>query len=104
MIQLVTDIERLLTDDNNPLPSDGRRRQLEDAINALIDRDFDSLLQLLYRLDVSEQRIRNVLSEQTGKDAGVLISELIIERQEQKKKSRRENSRRDDSISEEDRW
>jgi hypothetical protein len=32
--------------------------QLSDYIQGLIDRDFNSLLQLLYRLDVSEEKLR----------------------------------------------
>ncbi len=78
--------------------------KLQLAINELINSDFNQLLQLLYRLDVSEKKIKTVLELNQGTDSAPLITDLIIERQIQKIKSRREFKQRDDTISDEEKW
>ena len=63
---------------------------LAERLNALIDTDFSTLVQLLYRVDVSESRLRQLLQENTTTDAGRLIARLLLERQWQKIKTRRQ--------------
>ncbi|MEO6844593.1 MAG: hypothetical protein ABI184_05430, partial [Ginsengibacter sp.] len=41
------------------------RLKLISLINELINKDFDVLVQLLYRIDVSEKKIRAVLEQRT---------------------------------------
>lgn len=79
--------------------------QLEAEINHLLVHDFNRLIALLYRLDVSETRIRSTLQDQPASDAAHLLAALVVERQVQKLKSRQQ-MRRDDisSIDEDDRW
>lgn len=77
--------------------------QLAAFINQLIDQDFSRLVQLLYRLDVSETRLKTILLENPTGDAGNMIAHLIIERIRQ----REENKLRfktDTNIPEEDKW
>jgi|ERR1700722_8147096 len=79
---------------------------LAEKINVLIQRDFDQLLQLLYRIDINEQRLRRLLVENEGDDAGKIIARLIMERQWQKMESRRQY-RQDKTTDEndgEERW
>ena len=64
--------------------------ELADKINALIQQDFGALVQLLYRIDVSEDKLRRMLADNSGEDAGRLIARLIMERQRQKLESRRQ--------------
>lgn len=78
--------------------------KLQASVNELINTDFNQLLQLLYRLDVSEKKIKAALDQNQGKDSAPLITELIIDRQIEKIKSRRQFKQRDDNISEEERW
>ncbi len=78
--------------------------QLCDSINDLIVHDFDRLLGLLYRHDVSEQKIKTLLKENPDTNASENIARLVIERQVQKIKSRQEHRRDQDNISEEERW
>jgi hypothetical protein len=80
------------------------RRQLVQEVNRLIRADFSRLINSLYRLDVSETKLKYLLQQNSGENAPAIIADLIIERQVQKIKSRREFSRRDDNISEEDKW
>jgi len=70
----------------------------------LINKDFDRLLQLLYRVDVSEQKLRKMLSDFPAADAAGIISNLLLERQLQKIKSRREHAQRDENIPEDEKW
>ena len=47
----------------------------------MILTNFESLVQLLYRIDVSEMKLKSILKEQPNEDAGKIIALLIIERQ-----------------------
>ncbi|HEV2480535.1 MAG TPA: hypothetical protein VGS79_12755 [Puia sp.] len=78
---------------------------LAEKINILIQRDFGALVQLLYRIDVSENRLRGMLDDNKGEDAGRLIARLIMERQWQKIETRR-RYRQDDAAGagDEERW
>jgi len=53
-------------------------------INQLILTNFERLVQLLYRIDVSETKLKTLLKENPDKDAGKLIALLMAERQLQK--------------------
>ena len=62
--------------------------QLGIFINDLIEKDFSRLVQILYRLDVSEDKLKSVLLEHPTGDAGDMIAKLIMERIEQSKKTK----------------
>jgi hypothetical protein len=57
---------------------------LSGYINELIEKDFNRLLFLLYKIDVSEVKLKQILKEQPDENAGQIIAKLIIERQLQK--------------------
>jgi|SRR5690242_2100964 len=80
------------------------RAKLIPQINQLINENFEALVQLLYRIDVSEKKIRNYLQEKPNEDSAKVLADLIIERQLQKAESRRKykNQNREDST--EERW
>ena len=61
---------------------------LEQAINKLIKHDFSRLVQLLYRIDVSEAKLKYILNAHPNEDAGKLIAQIILERLEATKKAR----------------
>jgi hypothetical protein len=79
-------------------------QKLSSLINDLVNTDFGKLVQLLYRLDIDEKKLKKILQEYPGRDAGEMIAELIIERQLQKIRSRRQFSQRDNNIDENDKW
>jgi len=62
--------------------------QLADYLNQLIRKDFSRLLYFLYRIDVSEAKLRYMLNANKDKDAGVLIAELMMERELRKIQTR----------------
>ncbi|MFZ6025110.1 MAG: hypothetical protein ACOYVG_11740 [Bacteroidota bacterium] len=80
------------------------KEQLTAYIQALINNNFPGLVQLLYRLDISEAKLKETLASHTDTDAGLLIAQMIIDRMEQKKKSREEFGGKDWGGSEEERW
>ncbi|MBC7867956.1 MAG: hypothetical protein H7X88_10535 [Gloeobacteraceae cyanobacterium ES-bin-316] len=73
-------------------------------INELIINDFERLVSLLYRIDVSEKKIKTFLQRQPGVNAAETIAVLIIERQLQKIKSRQENRREKTDIDLNESW
>ena len=91
-----------LDGDLSRLQQNDLRQELTGYINYLLVEDFNRLVQLLYRVDVSEQKLKSLLQEQPGTDAAVLIADLIIKRQEEKRQSRGKS--RGNDIPEEERW
>ncbi len=65
---------------------------LDQYIQDLIDNDFEKLLQLLYRIDVSEVKVKEALCLSGPKKASYTIAKLIIEREEQKVNTRKKYS------------
>jgi hypothetical protein len=81
------------------------KEKLAEHINELINNHFDELVGLLYRIDVNENKLRQVLKDHAEKDAAAIIAELIIERQLQKIKSRQQFRKQDEEgTGNEERW
>lgn len=89
------------------LPENGSleelRQKLAAYINDLIGRDFEKLVFLLYRIDVNEARMRALLQHREGEDSGLLIADLIIDRQLQKIRSRKASQEKG-NIPDEEKW
>ena len=68
----------------------GRLREgLAAHINNWIQTDFDKLVQMLYRVDINENKLKFLLREKVSDDAALIIADLVIERQLQKLESRK---------------
>jgi hypothetical protein len=65
--------------------------ELSIKINELINTDFEKLVQLLYRVDVDETKLKKILQENADTDAGKLIALLLIERQQEKLQSKKDS-------------
>jgi hypothetical protein len=79
------------------------QKSLSLCIDELIQRDFGKLVSILYRIDVSESKLRKVLSENADTYASELIAQMIMERQLQKLESR-EKFRGKATETDEDTW
>ena len=77
--------------------------QLVRAIDELVVNDFDKLVRILYRVDVNEAKLRNLLHTHPEADAGRIIAELLLERELEKRDSR-ERFRQKPEDSGEERW
>jgi len=60
------------------------KSRLTSFINNLLDSDIEGLLSLLYRIDVSEQKVKTILATADQGEMAKKIAVLIIERQIQK--------------------
>lgn len=78
-------------------------KKLSEEINYLINNQFEKLVYYLYRIDVNEKKMRNILDKNEGENASELIAELIIERQLQKIESRKKFSN-DGNEDEKEKW
>jgi hypothetical protein len=81
------------------LSADGLEAVLAEKLNSLIHSDFNALIGILYRIDVDESRLKDLLKTNDGEDAGKIIARLIVERQRQKIQTRKvfSNSKEDTS-------
>ncbi len=79
------------------------KQKLALHINYLINNDFEKLVALLYRIDVNENKLRQLLEQKEGENTAGLITDLIIERQLQKIKSRKDSKSSND-IPEDEKW
>ncbi len=76
---------------------------MEAFINELIEKDFSRLVQILYRLDVSEDKLKSVLIENPTGDAGNMIATLILERIAQRESTKNMFTQQGE-IAEDDKW
>jgi hypothetical protein len=76
---------------------------LAERVNWLIVHDFDTLVRLLYRIDVPEAKLKKLLQDHPDADAGLLIAAMIIDRQRQKIESRARH-RQPKADDDEERW
>ena len=77
-------------------------KSLSEKVNAMINEDFSGLVQLLYRMDISEKKLKEVLNI-SSLPSGELIAEMMIERQLQKIETRKHFKAQPD-IPEDEKW
>jgi hypothetical protein len=78
------------------------RSLLATRINELIDTDFNKLITLLYRFDINEKKLKQKLAD--ASNAGEVIADLIIEREEEKKAARQAFRKDDAEIPDDEKW
>ena len=79
------------------------RQKLVLHINHLINHNFEKLVFYLYRIDVNESKMKQLLAQKEGENVAGLIADLVIERQLQKIKSRQEIKSKND-IPDDEKW
>jgi hypothetical protein len=97
--------EQLSVDFNLPVTNDKEKlvQALAAGINQLIQTDFARLINMLYRIDISEKTMKETLEQQADEDAGLLIARLIIARLLQKQQMRAQ-FKASDNIPDDDKW
>ena len=73
------------------LSEDAILEKLTRIIAYLLEKDFSRLLQVLYRIDVAEERLKAALAAEAGEPAQVIAC-MIFEREMQKVETRRKYS------------
>ena len=79
------------------------KQDLANVINNLIEEDFYALIQVLYRLDIDEKLLKQTLHDNKEEDAGLMIADMIIQRQIQKEAFKKQ-FRQENDIADEDKW
>lgn len=95
----IHDVLQKLGREMEVLKKEDLRQQLKTYINHLILHDFDRLIQILYSVDVEEKKLKELLKAQPATDAATLITDLIIQRQEQKSAAYEANARKEEERS-----
>jgi len=80
------------------------KQMLAEKIDQLINTDFQKLVLILYRMDVNETKLKQLLNENPGTNAALIITDLMIERQEQKIISRQQFRKKDENINDDEKW
>ncbi len=77
-------------------------KALSERINELIAHNFSFLISLLYRIDISEKKLKERLDQSDSISSGDIIAGMIIERQSEKIRTRKLFAANDNSN--EERW
>lgn len=83
---IAKDFDLTVTEQGDAYNLEKLRQWLAREITILMDRDFQRLLNILYRIDVSEQKTSLALNEA---DPAYALAGLIIERELQKVETRK---------------
>jgi hypothetical protein len=90
--------------DEFPAKRNDIRELLIERIDDMIRNDFQSLVMLLYRVDVNEKQLRRLLQENKELYAAPIIADLIINRQLEKKQLREKYRSDKKDIPDDERW
>lgn len=83
--------------------NDDLKKTIREIVNDLIENDLARLVQFLYRVDVNETKLKQLLQDHPQADAAVLITDLLIERQLEKIKAKQDLKNEDD-IPDDEKW
>lgn len=104
MIDDTKTLEQDLEKETGLVLTNNFREELSAYINQLINTDFEKLVFLLYRIDVKESTIKQLLALPSSNNAGEIIADAIIKRQAEKVTTRQLYKESDNNIAEEDKW
>jgi len=92
--------------EKNMLRVDGDllRKKLIAIVQHLLVTDFSALVQLLYRIDVSEKDLKCKLGNAGLEQSVDVVVDAILERLEEKRKTRERFGSNTDDIPEDERW
>lgn len=91
VIQLISKDFNLEHEQLLPVPGNLEeiRGRLKAVIDQLLEKDFERLLNAMYRLDIDESKFKQVLSGVYGNDVSAKLAEIIIERELRKVETRK---------------
>ncbi|RYE02197.1 MAG: hypothetical protein EOP50_00615 [Sphingobacteriales bacterium] len=95
--QEVRTINALMTEE------DAQFLRLVRVLNEAVLHDFESVVRLLYRVDVPEKKVRAALAASEA-DAGTVLARLLLEREKEKAASRARYRQDPGDIPEDERW
>lgn len=96
--------EQLVSGSGFDLPEANWKIRLIEEIRYLLEHDFHKLISLLYRMDVSEGKLRGWLQENPSSDAAELIAALMIERAAQRQQTKESFKQPKPEDDQEEKW
>ncbi len=82
----------------NTVQYEALKKLLADRLGDLINNDFDTFVNTLYRIDIDEQKVKKIIAEHPFEEVKIMISEMIIQRQLQKIITRKQYSASRDDL------
>lgn len=93
--RLLAIISESLNQDDRNINWEGVQQQLALFLDEMITVDFNRVLTILYRIDVSENKVKKALNENpNNKSVGAILAQLIVDRQKEKIKFREQFSKK----------
>jgi len=97
VVEIVKFVEKdfLISENNSLIPTtdyislEDFRKYLTEKLKFLLDEKFDTLVNILYRIDISEKKLSQLFSGNNRNSIPSVLADLIIERQLQKIKLRK---------------
>lgn len=79
-------------------------KRLAAIVESWIEKDFNHLVEILYRVDINEKVLKDKLNNAAIGDTGEIIARLLLERQKQKLALRNRLHFSKEDIPEDERW
>lgn len=96
-LELINDRLQIKNELANIYSEEEQFKMLSQYLNDLIEYDFNKLIAILYRIDVSETKVREALAtNETHQTGGSILARLLIEREIQKIELRAKYSSKED--------
>ena len=97
VVEIVKFVEKdfLMADSTSLIPStdlaslEEFRKHLTEKLKFLLDEKFDTLVNILYRIDISEKKLSQLFSGNNRDSIPASLAEMIIERQLEKLRLRK---------------
>jgi len=97
VVEIVKFVEKdfLISDNNSLIPStdlaslEEFRKYLTEKLKILLDEKFDTLVNILYRIDISEKKLSQLFSGINRTSIPASLADMIIERQLEKLRLRK---------------
>ncbi len=97
VVEIVKFVEKdfLMADNTSLIPSTDSasleefRKHLTEKLKYLLDEKFDALVNILYRIDISERKLSQLFSGNNRDSIPASLAEMIIERQLEKLRLRK---------------
>ena len=80
------------------------KEKLAQLFDDWVDKDFGRMLNWLYRIDVSEEKIKRSLYSDPQKNAGMIFAELVLERLQEKENARKNTAAPSQDIPDNERF
>ncbi len=77
---------------------------LENAIAYLLANNFQQLVQILYRIDVSETKMKEQLANHQGVRTETIVAQMIVDRMLQSLQSRKNQPPQHKPVDDEEKW